>query len=68
MSLCVHYSALVTPDAATVIRQALAGMLWSKQFFFYDVGQWLKQHGLHRSKPTNVPSATIAGDTWSTRT
>ena len=22
-------------------RQALAGMLWSKQFFYYDVSQWL---------------------------
>ena len=33
-------------DAASVMRQALAGMLWSKQFFFYDVGKWLKQHGI----------------------
>lgn len=23
-------------------RQALAGMLWSKQLYYYDVGQWLK--------------------------
>ena len=30
------------PDAASVMRQALAGMLWSKQFFFYDVGRWLE--------------------------
>jgi hypothetical protein len=28
-------------DARTVQRQALAGMLWSKQFFYYDVTQWL---------------------------
>ena len=26
------------------MRQALAGMLWSKQFYFYDIGQWIKDH------------------------
>ena len=31
-------------DQTMVMRQALAGMLWSKQFFNYDVGKWLKQH------------------------
>ena len=29
-------------DEANVMRQALAGMLWSKQFFNYDVAKWLK--------------------------
>ena len=28
-------------DARAVQRQALAGMVWSKQFFHYDVPQWL---------------------------
>ncbi|HXI19475.1 MAG TPA: hypothetical protein VNH46_00235, partial [Gemmatimonadales bacterium] len=28
-------------DARLVQRQAFAGMLWSKQFFHYDVPQWL---------------------------
>ena len=28
-------------DEALVLRQALAGMLWSKQFFHYDVERWL---------------------------
>ncbi len=32
-------------DAASVMRQALAGMLWSKQFFYYDVNRWLKERG-----------------------
>ena len=32
------------PDAANVMRQALAGMLWSKQFFNYDVDHWLDEH------------------------
>jgi hypothetical protein len=26
----------LSPDAANVMRQAIAGMLWSKQFFFFD--------------------------------
>jgi hypothetical protein len=32
-------------DAADVMRQALAGMLWSKQFYYYDVDKWLEERG-----------------------
>jgi len=32
-------------DQANVMRQALAGMLWSKQFYNYDVDRWLSEHG-----------------------
>jgi len=28
-------------DEAMVMRQAFAGMLWSKQLFYYDVARWL---------------------------
>ncbi|MEO7271507.1 MAG: glucosidase [Vicinamibacterales bacterium] len=31
----------LTGDQRLVQRQALAGMIWSKQFFYYDVPQWL---------------------------
>ena len=31
-------------DKANVMRQALAGMLWSKQFFFFDGDNWLDEH------------------------
>ena len=34
----------VSPDAASVMRQAIAGMLWSKQFFFFDGDNWLDEH------------------------
>ncbi len=34
----------VSDDAAKVMRQALAGMLWSKQFFFFDGDNWLDEH------------------------
>jgi hypothetical protein len=33
---------LVDPDARNVQRQALAGMIWSKQFYCYDVRKWLQ--------------------------
>jgi hypothetical protein len=33
-------------DRARVMRQALAGMLWSKQYFYYDVNQWLQEHNV----------------------
>ena len=32
----------LTADEAMVMRQALAGMLWSKQFYYYDVDRWLE--------------------------
>ena len=34
----------MSEDAANVMRQALAGMLWSKQFFFFDGDNWLDEH------------------------
>jgi hypothetical protein len=42
------YQAVTPPslstDAANVMRQAIAGMLWSKQFFFFDGDNWLDEH------------------------
>jgi len=34
----------VSEDEGRVMRQALAGMLWSKQFFFFDGDNWLDEH------------------------
>ncbi len=41
---------VVTPedlneDQRNVMRQALAGMLWSKQYYFFDLDIWLEEHG-----------------------
>ncbi len=33
-----------TPDEASVMRQAIAGMLWSKQFYYFDGDNWLDEH------------------------
>ena len=40
----------VDEDARRIFRQALAGMLWSKQYYHFDVGYWLDQHGNHPLK------------------
>jgi hypothetical protein len=37
--------ASLNADQANVMRQALAGMLWSKQFYHYDVDKWLEERG-----------------------
>ena len=34
-----------TEDERNVYRQALAGMLWSKQYFYFDLEAWLEEHG-----------------------
>jgi hypothetical protein len=34
-------SSLADPDARRVHRQALAGMIWNKQYYRYDVPRWL---------------------------
>jgi hypothetical protein len=35
-----------SPDERHVMREALAGMLWSKQYYDYDVAEWLADHGI----------------------
>jgi hypothetical protein len=42
-------------DKAGVMRQALAGMLWSKQYFGFDVGKWLEEHGAGPMEPNAPP-------------
>jgi len=37
----------LTEDQSRVMRQALAGMLWSKQYFSFDAERWLNEHGTH---------------------
>src|SRR5207249_4223582 len=29
-------------DARNIQRQAFAGMMWSKQYYYFDIAQWLK--------------------------
>ena len=45
------YEAITPPsldeDRRNVLRQALAGVLWTKQFYEFDVDQWLRDHDAH---------------------
>jgi len=52
----------VCADEALVLRQALAGMLWSKQFFHYDVRRWLE--GDPASPPPPQPRQSGRNHEW----
>ena len=45
----------LSDDQRMVIRQALAGMLWSKQFYHYDLDLWLREHGVRRNAVDGGP-------------
>jgi len=49
-------------DQANVMRQALAGMLWSKQFYLYNVDQWLAERGVDPFSGT--PGAAPRNQQW----
>ena len=59
------YKALTPPsvseDEAQVMRQALAGMLWSKQFFFFDGDNWLDEHN---SNPLHTGFRAARNSEW----
>jgi hypothetical protein len=48
-------------DSALVMRQALAGMLWSKQFYFYDLDRWLEERN---ASPLRSPRRSARNDQW----
>jgi hypothetical protein len=54
--------ATLSSDQANVFRQALAGMLWSKQFYHYDVDKWLEERGSDIFKPDRKPAPR--NDLW----
>jgi hypothetical protein len=49
-------------DEANVMRQALAGMLWTKQFYHYDVDKWLEERGADPFEPAR--KAAPRNDHW----
>ncbi|MEW2572113.1 glucosidase [Streptomyces sp. NPDC047070] len=48
-------------DRARVQRQALAGMLWSKQYYLFDLETWLAEHGLD---PWSMPRPWVRNREW----
>jgi hypothetical protein len=55
--------AALDADAAMVMRQALAGMLWGKQYYEYDVHRWLREHGVNPWDP-NAPASSVRNVPW----
>jgi len=56
---CDAFYACVMPaglsaEQKLVFRQAMAGMLWSKQFYNYDIAPWLQQRGIDPLGVNNV--------------
>ena len=41
-------------DTARVMRQAFGGLFWTKQYYFFDVNMWLREHGVD---PFDSPSS-----------
>jgi hypothetical protein len=37
----------LSEDERRVHRQALAGMMWSKQYYYFDLDRWLAEHEAH---------------------
>ncbi len=59
------YAAITPPavgkEAARVMRQALAGMLWTKQYYVFDLGLWLYEH---RALPFNKQGREFRNRDW----
>jgi hypothetical protein len=59
------YRAITPPgageDEANIMRQALAGMLWTKQYYNYEVGRWLLDRGIDFR---DSASRTIRNKEW----
>ena len=52
---------MADPDRANVVRQALAGMLWSKQYYYFDGYRWLTGH---QADPLRAPSHEYRNRDW----
>ena len=61
------YATVIPPalsaDQALVMRQALAGLLWGKQYYEYDVHRWLREHGVDPWGP-NAPASGVRNVQW----
>jgi hypothetical protein len=53
--------AQVGEDEANVMRQALAGMLWNKQYYFLEADKWLEEHGVD---PMQTTTRQVRNQEW----
>lgn len=51
----------LTEDQANVMRQGLAGMLWTKQYYYFDADLWLDEHKAH---PLHGQTRQIRNRDW----
>ncbi|HVN13098.1 MAG TPA: glucosidase [Kineosporiaceae bacterium] len=69
------YAGVISPGLGEgereVVRRALAGLLWSKQFYAYDVEQWQREHdtdprGLRNAEWVHLRAGDVISmpDTW----
>ena len=61
------YAKVIPPtlreDPSDVMRQSLAGLLWGKQYYEYDVHRWLTEHGLSPWHP-DAPGSSVRNVAW----
>ncbi|MGB3135407.1 MAG: glucosidase, partial [Nodosilinea sp.] len=50
-------------DRASVMRQALAGMMWTKQYFYYDLDLWLRERGITPWTPA-IDKSHVRNSEW----
>ena len=59
------YQAITPPqlgeDEANVMRQALGGMLWGKQYYFLEADKWLEEHGVD---PMRTATGQVRNSEW----
>ncbi len=51
----------MTDDQRLVLRQALSGMLWNKQYYCFDGVLWLKEHGC---EPLKYEKRMVRNQEW----
>jgi hypothetical protein len=51
----------ISEDAANILRQAMAGMLWNKQYYFFDANLWLREHN---ANPLDLHSRQFRNKEW----
>ncbi|MBV8549781.1 MAG: glucosidase [Acidobacteriaceae bacterium] len=45
------FSEQVSEEDRMIARQSLAGMLWTKQYYYFDLDRWLREHGYDPTHP-----------------
>ncbi|MDZ3835807.1 MAG: glucosidase [Rhodospirillales bacterium] len=48
-------------ETALILRQACAGLLWNAQFYCFDAGRWLGEHG---AAPGGTPGHPVRNTAW----